>query len=142
MSKKPSEQTIIVTGDIAMDWNLARTRRSRNDASFWSADDITNTTWQRGGAALLADLVQAIARICKKQERPDSRSARQGRRANPARCRRMMAGITTPMPCGQPLNIGLKPRAGQRKRKPGGWRNSWGLNKARGQIHSGMAEGG
>ena len=29
--------------------------------SFWSADDTTSTTWQRGGSALLADLVEAIA---------------------------------------------------------------------------------
>ena len=57
-----SEQVIIVTGDVAMDWNLARTRRSKSDSSFWSADDTTSATWQRGGAALLADLVQAIAR--------------------------------------------------------------------------------
>ena len=59
MSKK--EQIVIVTGDIAMDWNLARTRRSKSDTSFWSADDTTSTTWQRGGAALLADLVSVIS---------------------------------------------------------------------------------
>ena len=59
MNKK--EQTVIVTGDVAMDWNLARTRRSKSDVSFWSADDTASTTWQRGGAALLADLVEAVA---------------------------------------------------------------------------------
>ncbi len=64
------EQTIIVTGDIAMDWNLARTRRSTSDTSFWSADDTTRTTWQRGGAALLADLVEAIARDVQKNGEP------------------------------------------------------------------------
>ena len=62
MSMNRSDQIVIVTGDIAMDWNLARTRRSKSDISFWSADDTTSTTWQRGGAALLADLVEAIAR--------------------------------------------------------------------------------
>ena len=54
-------EQIVITGDITMDWNLARTRRSRSDVSFWSADDTTSITWQRGGSALLADLVQAIA---------------------------------------------------------------------------------
>jgi hypothetical protein len=39
MSK--TEQTIIVTGDVSMDWNLARTRRSKSDVSFWSSDDTT-----------------------------------------------------------------------------------------------------
>jgi hypothetical protein len=61
MKKSETEQIIIVTGDIAMDWNLARTRRSRSDTSFWSADDTTSTAWQRGGSALLADLVEAVA---------------------------------------------------------------------------------
>ena len=70
MNTKPSDQTIIITGDIAMDWNLARTRRSTSDTSFWSADDTARTTWQRGGAALLADLVEAIARDLEKGGRP------------------------------------------------------------------------
>ena len=62
MSKSKTDQTIIITGDVAMDWNLARTRRSKSDVSFWSADDTTSTTWQRGGCALLADLVDAVAK--------------------------------------------------------------------------------
>ena len=46
---KPEQ--IIITGDVTMDGQLARrrTRRSRSDVSFWSADDTTRTTWQRGG---------------------------------------------------------------------------------------------
>jgi hypothetical protein len=43
-----SEHILIVTGDIAMDWNLGRARRSTSDTSFWSADDMARTTWQRG----------------------------------------------------------------------------------------------
>lgn len=70
MSTIKSEQIIIVTGDIAMDWNLARTRRSKSDVSFWSADDTARTTWQRGGAALLADLVEAIGKDLKKGGAP------------------------------------------------------------------------
>lgn len=62
MKDHKEEKTIIVTGDIAMDWNLARTRRSKSDVSFWSADDTTSTTWQRGGSALLADLIGSIAK--------------------------------------------------------------------------------
>ena len=45
-----------------MDWNLARPRRSHSDVSFWNADDTTHTTWQCGGSALLADLVEAFVR--------------------------------------------------------------------------------
>jgi hypothetical protein len=62
MSKSKTEQIVIITGDIAMDWNLARTRRSKGDTPFWSADDTTSTSWQRGGGALLADLIEAIAK--------------------------------------------------------------------------------
>ncbi len=65
MSKNKIEH-IIITGDITMDWNLARTRRSRNEVSFWSADDTSSINWQRGGAALLADLVTAIAKDLQK----------------------------------------------------------------------------
>ncbi|MCJ7626170.1 MAG: RyR domain-containing protein, partial [Anaerolineaceae bacterium] len=60
MSK--ATKTIIISGDVTIDWNLARTRRSTNDVAFWSADDTTSTTWQRGGSALLADLVEEIAK--------------------------------------------------------------------------------
>jgi hypothetical protein len=57
---KEKPHTVIVTGDVTMDWNLARTRRSRLGSSVWSADDTTSTYWQRGGAALLADLIAAV----------------------------------------------------------------------------------
>jgi hypothetical protein len=70
MATTQSNKSIIVTGDVTMDWNLARTRRSRNDQSFWSADDTTCTYWQRGGSALLADLVEAIAMDLRKQGGP------------------------------------------------------------------------
>ncbi len=31
MNTPKTDQDLIITGDITMDWNLARTRRSRND---------------------------------------------------------------------------------------------------------------
>ena len=60
MTENKTEPAIIVTGDVTMDWNLARTRRSKSEQSFWSADDTTCAFWQHGGAALLADLMKAI----------------------------------------------------------------------------------
>jgi hypothetical protein len=53
-----SDKIVIVTGDVAMDWNLARPRRCKRGQSVWSADDTTSTYWQRGGSTLLADLVE------------------------------------------------------------------------------------
>jgi hypothetical protein len=70
LSNNISECNVIITGDVTMDWNLARARRSKSDASFWSADDTTSTTWQRGGAALLADLVAAVATDLQKNGSP------------------------------------------------------------------------
>ncbi len=54
-------KTVLVTGDVTIDWNLARTRRADGGGAFWNADDCTRAHWQRGGAALLADLIQAVA---------------------------------------------------------------------------------
>lgn len=54
---------VVVTGDVTMDWNLARFRVARSDATLraWWAGDRTRACWHRGGAALLADLIHAIA---------------------------------------------------------------------------------
>ncbi len=53
---------IVVTGDITMDWNLAQVNRSASSQTTWTSDLRTYASWQRGGAALLADLVDLIAR--------------------------------------------------------------------------------
>jgi len=61
MHSEPPEQIIVISGDIFTDWNLARSPRSKGNVSSSSADDTTSTSWQCGRAALLADLVEAIA---------------------------------------------------------------------------------
>jgi len=60
MSDNP-HRIVVVTGDVTMDWNLARTRRSDSGGAAWNADDCTRAYWQRGGAALLADLMEGVA---------------------------------------------------------------------------------
>ena len=63
MSSFPrAKMNIVVTGDITMDWNLARSTRGAVKETTWNPDDSTHACWQRGGAALLADLIAAIAR--------------------------------------------------------------------------------
>ncbi|MFY9554781.1 MAG: ATP-binding protein, partial [Blastocatellia bacterium] len=54
-----SQKVIVVTGDVTMDWNLARTRHAEGGAA-WNVKDCTRAYWQRGGAALLADLIEAV----------------------------------------------------------------------------------
>src|SRR5436309_1626200 len=61
MPKKKFPWTVVVTGDVTMDWNLARKRRSNVGAVAWNSDGCTRAYWLSGGAALLADLIEAIA---------------------------------------------------------------------------------
>ena len=53
---------IVDTGHVTKDWNLARINRGAGKELTWNADDSTNACWQRGGAALLADLIAVIAK--------------------------------------------------------------------------------
>jgi hypothetical protein len=36
---KPPRRVAVVTGDLTMDWNLARTRSEGSDGSVWNAED-------------------------------------------------------------------------------------------------------
>jgi len=56
-----STKNVVVTGDITMDWNLARINRGAGKDVTWNPDVCTHASWQRGGAALLADLIETIA---------------------------------------------------------------------------------
>ena len=62
---------VVVTGDVTMDWNIACARPAHSAVANWSGDTVdTRVYWQRGGAALLADLVEAIARSVGKTGEP------------------------------------------------------------------------
>jgi hypothetical protein len=56
MAKEKSQDFIVVTGDVTMDWNLAS--QGDGDEDQWTQDRCSRMWWQRGGAALLADLVE------------------------------------------------------------------------------------
>jgi hypothetical protein len=51
----------VVTGDITLDWNLARSRGPEAQGPAWESEVCSRLHWQHGGAALLADLVEAVA---------------------------------------------------------------------------------
>lgn len=61
MAKANMQKVVVVTGDVTMDWNLARTRRLQGGPLAWNSEDCTHACWQRGGAALLADMIEAVA---------------------------------------------------------------------------------
>ncbi len=54
-------RTIVVTGDFIVDWNIARIRGHEGAGQAWNPDDRTRACWQRGGAALLGDIIEALA---------------------------------------------------------------------------------
>jgi hypothetical protein len=61
MNKKITNKTIVVTGDVTIDWNIARMRRSDGAAQSWTAEEVTAAFCQPGGAAMLAELITAVA---------------------------------------------------------------------------------
>lgn len=61
MANSESSLEVVVTGDVTMDWHLACRRRLKDDTLAWNPEDWTRACWQRGGAALLADLIEAVA---------------------------------------------------------------------------------
>lgn len=62
MNKQQGTKIIVVTGDVTIDWNVARVQRSDIPAHVWNADVLTCACCQRGGAAMLADLIKAVTR--------------------------------------------------------------------------------
>ncbi len=60
MSNTELPRVIVVAGDVNIDWNLARSERSTGPLAAWAAETSTCASWQRGGAALLADLVTTL----------------------------------------------------------------------------------
>lgn len=58
--KRKTSKIAIVAGDITIDWNLARKSQKKWGLSVWNPNDSIDMSWQRGGAALLADLLVQV----------------------------------------------------------------------------------
>jgi hypothetical protein len=54
-------KTVVVTGDITLDWNLAHSRGPEGLGPAAEPEVCSRLRWQRGGAALLADLIEGVA---------------------------------------------------------------------------------
>jgi hypothetical protein len=50
----------VVTGDITMDWNLTASLQDQRQVRAQDGNSSTHISWQRGGAALLADLIDTV----------------------------------------------------------------------------------
>lgn len=61
MSTETDVKTVVVSGDFTLDWNLARSPGLEAQRGVWEPEVSSRLTWQRGGAALLADLIEGVA---------------------------------------------------------------------------------
>src|ERR1019366_2554315 len=61
MGAEIEAKTVVVSGDITLDWNLGRSREPEAQCPAGEAQVCSRLRWQRGGAALLADLIEGVA---------------------------------------------------------------------------------
>ena len=62
MPNKEHSKAVVVAGDVTMDWNIA-TSLGTGETYLTPKQDINSTIfWQRGGAAQLADLIEAVSK--------------------------------------------------------------------------------
>jgi len=60
---KKAARTIVVDGDVAIDWNIAQLSEERAGGPLvWNAGDTAHVEGQRGGAAMLGDIVAGVVR--------------------------------------------------------------------------------
>jgi hypothetical protein len=62
MANKKNSKAVVVAGDVTMDWNIATSLGTRNANPYWRQEINSSIFWQRGGAAQLADLIEAISK--------------------------------------------------------------------------------
>lgn len=76
-ASKPNTRTIVVAGDVTVDWNIARARAHLGESTpyeyIWGSDIATRACSQPGGAALLAELLHAL---CDNTTSPSKQSYR------------------------------------------------------------------
>jgi len=56
-------KTVVVTGDVTMDWSLARLASDDDTRFRWDPSDVAQVSVWRGGAAMLADVIRAICTL-------------------------------------------------------------------------------
>src|SRR5229473_3698824 len=70
ISHLPDPQIAVVTGDVTMDWNIAH-QHLEGEGMAWNSQNRTHAYLQRGGAALLADLIEDVAKDLRQKKQAD-----------------------------------------------------------------------
>ncbi|QDT89935.1 RyR domain-containing protein [Gimesia algae] len=60
MSDTSISKRILVAGDVTLDWQIAHIPGGDESSFQWTADQQTRVSCHRGGAALLADLIESV----------------------------------------------------------------------------------
>ncbi len=60
MQEHKSFFTVLVTGDVTMDWNIAHQSSGLREPTEWTGSARSNMSWQFGSAVLLADLIKTM----------------------------------------------------------------------------------
>ncbi|HEX7476148.1 MAG TPA: hypothetical protein VF318_09330, partial [Dehalococcoidales bacterium] len=55
-------KTVVVAGDVTVDWNIARIRKTDSVRLTGNPEDLTRACCQYGGASMLAELISALAK--------------------------------------------------------------------------------
>lgn len=70
-SDQTTSGTVVITGDVTMDWHIVDKQRWSESETVWNLANWTRACWQRGGAALLADLIEVVAGNLRRKGRGD-----------------------------------------------------------------------
>ena len=67
--KAKSSLKVLVTGDVTVDWNIATSQDTSGGGQkkYWSTGFASRAYWQYGGAAIVANLVTAVAKNLPKE---------------------------------------------------------------------------
>jgi hypothetical protein len=84
MSNGSERKIVVVSGDFTLDWNLARSRGSEARSGVWEPEVCSRLRWQRGGAGLLADLIEGVAEQIRDHAAYEVRQPRTPRRTGKA----------------------------------------------------------
>jgi hypothetical protein len=62
MKEDEVAKTVVVAGDVTVDWNIARIRKTDSVSLTRNPENLTAACCQYGGAAIIADLMSALAK--------------------------------------------------------------------------------
>ena len=83
MEKSQPISNIIVTGDVTVDWNIVLVEQVDEMGEIWNPEDKTRACPQRGGSALLADLIEKITVDLQKERQVATRLFQTGAASQP-----------------------------------------------------------